>query len=427
MVLLDAGSLPATEPPGRAAAAPRFLGRDGPYWRLLIRGAALLMVTLGLYRFWLTTDIRRFLWANTEIDGDSLEYSGTALEILLGFLVAVALLVPLYIVFFLAAFDVARAGLIGTLAVATPAFLGQYAVWRARAYRLSRTVFRGLRFHQTGSGLRYAVCVLFWWSAMAVTFGLAYPFAAASLERLKLRHTFYGNLPGRFEGSAFRLFLRGLPLWFTVMAPTLIALSTLAAIDWTRVGRIIGRGGATGDIVARIGAEAPDFYAALGLFIIAFGFALIAAIVLFPAFQAIVMRWWVSGLRFGGLGVSSQLRTSDVYRAYLRFIGWLLVFALAMVVVAVVTFAAIGAVFGSSDQSRTAEILIILAMVGLYVMSALGLSTIYQATAKLAVWRLTVQSSAITGAAALDDVAAAGQDASPLGEGLADALNVGAL
>jgi hypothetical protein len=60
-------------------------------------------------------------------------------------------------------------------------------------------------------------------------------------------------------------------------------------------------------------------------------------------------------------------------------------------------------------------------------MSALGLSTIYQATAKLAVWRLTVQSSAITGAAALDDVAAAGQDASPLGEGLADALNVGAL
>ena len=33
-----------------------FLGRDRDYWRLMIRGVALLAVTLGIYRFWLTTD-----------------------------------------------------------------------------------------------------------------------------------------------------------------------------------------------------------------------------------------------------------------------------------------------------------------------------------------------------------------------------------
>jgi len=63
----------------------RFLGQRRFYWRLLIRGAALLMITLGIYRFWLVTDVRRFLWSNTEIAGEALEYTGAALELVLGF------------------------------------------------------------------------------------------------------------------------------------------------------------------------------------------------------------------------------------------------------------------------------------------------------------------------------------------------------
>lgn len=55
-----------------AGSGVRFLGQRRSYWRLLIRGAALLMVTLGIYRFWLATDVRRFLWSNTEIAGEAL-------------------------------------------------------------------------------------------------------------------------------------------------------------------------------------------------------------------------------------------------------------------------------------------------------------------------------------------------------------------
>ena len=62
-----------------------------------MRGAVLLAFTLGIYRFWLATDIRRFLWSNTEIAGDSLEYTGTAIELLIGFLIAIAVLVPIYV------------------------------------------------------------------------------------------------------------------------------------------------------------------------------------------------------------------------------------------------------------------------------------------------------------------------------------------
>ncbi len=153
---------PPAEPPPAPNGA-RFAGPERAFWRLLTRGAMLLFVTLGIYRFWLATDVRRFLWSNTEIAGDGLEYIGTARELLLGFLIAIVLLVPVNVGFFLAAFSGGTLGqMAGTLAFAVLALFGQFAVYRARRYRLTRTVYRGLRFHQTGSAWRYAVCAIFW-------------------------------------------------------------------------------------------------------------------------------------------------------------------------------------------------------------------------------------------------------------------------
>ena len=53
------------------AGIAQFVGHGKTFWRLLSRGAVLLMFTLGIYRFWLTTDIRRSLWSNTELAGQS--------------------------------------------------------------------------------------------------------------------------------------------------------------------------------------------------------------------------------------------------------------------------------------------------------------------------------------------------------------------
>src|SRR3954464_2247122 len=192
---------PFDTPPETAPLPPptggRFSGNERAFWRLVVRGAVLLLVTLGIYRFWLATDVRRFLWSNTEVGGDGLEYIGTARELLLGFLIAIALLVPINIVFFLAAFARGIVGqLAGLLALVALGLLGQFAVYRARRYRLTRRIYRGIRFHQTGSAWRYAICAIFWWGMIALTLGLAYPFAQASLERFKIRHTWYGTLQG---------------------------------------------------------------------------------------------------------------------------------------------------------------------------------------------------------------------------------------
>jgi hypothetical protein len=40
-----------------------------------------------------------------------------------------------------------------------------------------------------------------------------------------------------------------------------------------------------------------------------------------PVFQAMLLRWWVSGLRFGDVSVGSHLRTPGRSGTYLAFIG----------------------------------------------------------------------------------------------------------
>ncbi|MGA9818515.1 MAG: DUF898 family protein [Pseudolabrys sp.] len=416
MASLDAGGIVTS-------GGVRFLGQRRSYWRLLIRGAALLMVTLGIYRFWLVTDVRRFLWSNTEIAGEPLEYTGTALELLLGFLVAIALLIPIYAGFFLAALDLGLLGkLSGLLAFAALGVLGQYAIYRARRYRLTRTIYRGLRFHQSGSAWSYAIRATLWWIATIVTLGLAYPFQMASLERYKMRNTFYGDLAGRFEASGFALLLRGLPMWLLFFAPLALAIRGFVGIDWQALIDAIAQGG--DDVMSKIEGGNPGLGSAIVFAMLMGGTSIVVGALLYPAFQALILRWWSSGLRFGGLEVRSRLRTRDVYGAYARFVGYASLFSIAMGIIGTIVLFMAGVVVGAAldtAEQITATLLLLVA----YVITALGFSTIYRATVQLSLWQLGMESLELSGLSELEKVKAAGRPSSALGEGLADALNVG--
>ncbi len=421
-------SFEATVPTAQVRiVAPRsgivdFRGDGGRFWRLLARGAVLLMFTLGIYRFWLTTDVRRFLWSNTELAGESFEYTGTARELLLGFLIAIAILVPLYAMFFLLALGLGSLGQLANLiALLVLTLLGHYAVYRARRYRLTRTVYRGLRFHQSGSAWRYAACALSWWTLIVLTLGLAYPFAQAGLERFKLGNTLFGNLPGRFDGSGLRLFLRGFLLWFLAVVPLTIGLvATITAVDWDAL-TAAARGDDTSSWLDASGLAGAVVYAGL-----TGTWCLISFAIFYSIFQAMVLRWWASGLRFGEMVVTSHLRTAQVFRVYARFLWYAFLFTLLAGTVVVAGAFGVGKLTGEID-SMLDEIVTTVAIIAAYVAIALGYSTIYQATVKLGLWRCVVESVDISGLAALERVTAAGQAASPVGEGLADALSVGGI
>jgi uncharacterized membrane protein YjgN (DUF898 family) len=405
----------AAAPAAGNVAKAHFTGDPRAFRNLMIRGALLQVVTLGIYRFWLTTDARRFLWANTEIAGDSLEYTGTAIELFLGFLIAIALLVPFYVLLF---FGTLELGLLSRFSSAAAfvflAVFGQYAYFRARRYRLTRTVFRGLRFHQSGSAFSYALRALSWWIAIGITLGLAYPWAQASLERYKLAHTHYGEWQGKFGGSGTRLFLRGVGLWLMMIALVVAYVGALQAVKLEALGRATQAG--------------MDAASVMAISIVAgLGFSLfVAGAVIYAILQGIIMRWWLAGLRFGPLVVATTLKKRQVFGAYLRcfLYGLLLLIVVSLVVGALAALLSLGVTVTKQAKEVTNAILVIC----LYFSFAVGFWVIYQLTIKLGIWRMAVDSVGLAGFDAIERVRADDtRPSSAVGEGLADALGAGGI
>jgi uncharacterized membrane protein YjgN (DUF898 family) len=365
------------------------------------------------------------------VHGEPLEYTGTARELLIGFLIAVAILIPFYAFIFLLAL---RQDLIGQLAgvigflLAT--VLGHYAIYRARRYRLSRTVFRGVRFHQTGSAWLYAIMAVLWWTLVILTLGLAYPIALSRLERFKMRNTWLGNLQGRFEGSAGGLFIRGLFMWLVVVGPLIGSLvAFILALDPTLLRELVLTN--DDDALTRLVEAHPGVAFASAFGIGALIWAMLVAIPLYPVFQAMVWRWWSSGLRFGDMAANSSLRTGEVYGTYLRYIGWSIVFSTIATFALIVVGSAVAALLWATGVlekewfSSIGEIATAILGVVIYVAFALGYAAIYQVQVRLGLWRALANSTGLSNAATLETISSVGAPASPVGEGLADALNVG--
>ena len=401
--------------PLRLGATGCFTGRIQAFRRIMLRGALLRVATLGIYRFWLTTETRRFLWANTAIGGDSLEYSGTARELFLGCLMAIALLAPAYALLWALVGSI-EFGVVAQLSsaggLAFLGVLGQYANYRARRYRLTRTAFRGIRFRQSGSAFAYGLRSLLWGVLTALTLGLAYPWARASLERYKLAHTHYGSWAGAFAGSGTQLFARSIGLWLMLAVACGVAVSQF--IDLDTVMRAL-----------REGAEDTKADWEVGkLKLIGLGMVPLAAIA-YPLLQAIVMRWWLEGLRIGPLAVATTLRKRSIIGAYLR---WFLYAALFVIVVLIVVGLAVDNAPDLKVPDDVGDVVTTGAAVVACLVMVLGVWVLHQTTVKLRIWRLAVDSISIAGFEAITNVRADSRlPGSAVAENLADALVAGAM
>ena len=369
---------PSPVPPPMPVA---FSGSRSEFFHLVKRGAALELVTLGFYRFWLLTDIRRHLWSNTLVDGDAAEYTGRGKELLIGFLVALAILVPIYLGYFLIGLEAEHYQAFASIPLVVFFYLfGQFAIFRARRYRLTRTVWRGVRFWMSGSGWIYALRASLWGLLSAVTLGLALPWRTAALERYKMRHSYYGDLQGSFEGRGWEFFKRGWWLW--LLAPVAMVVYPLA----------------------------PFIYG---------------------AFKAVEWRWWLSGIRFGGVRIESSLPRSALIGLYWKVIGWIVVLGLvfsaylglAAALVASMSGEPFAEFFTSQEFSKSIPLL---ALMGLgYLVFALAMNVVIRVYLMRDLWVRVLGSVNISGLEAAADVAARGDMANALGEGFADGLDVG--
>ena len=225
-----------------AASAPAplngaFLTEKSKLFGLAFWTGLLTVLTLGIYRFWARTRLRRYIWSAIDAGGDSFEYTGTGLEKFLGFLIALVVL-AVYLGLLQVGLSFIGFNLWGAvtlepsgprdvliqlgvtyvtgLAVLPLIFYAQY---RSRRYMLSRTRWRGLRFGLDAAALGYVWRALLYFALSAVTLGLLISLATFRLEKYMTDRMWYGDAGFEQQGQWWRL--------YPAMKHLLIALGVL--------------------------------------------------------------------------------------------------------------------------------------------------------------------------------------------------------
>lgn len=378
----------------------QFSGRRGELFGRLLRGYLLMVPTLGLYRFWLTTTKRRFYWQNTVIGDDRLEYTGSAVQLLVGFLFALGVFLPIYLVFFYLSF---QSGLVTTIGYGAAAlllwFLSGYAIYRGRDFRLSRTLWRGIRFDQKGSALGYAIRRFFWSLLVLVTAGLAYPFMAANLWRYRYNNTWFGDRQFSFTGN-----------WKTIAGPFYTA--------WVIFALSVG--------LAVAAATSFGAGAAVPATVI---LSLVTGFLCFLYYRSRETTRMFSAVKLGEASLGLCVKARSLLGQYLLY--GLCVFA-ALVVIGIIGFViaqAFSVNFRSGDFSaasiaRAGWTGVVLGAGG-YLATLSAFTLLGEVFIDCGYWMLVARNAVITNLDSLDGARATAEDRSVAGEGLADALNVG--
>lgn len=203
-----------------------FSGRAGEIAPIVIKNILLNIVTLGFYRFWGRTNVRRYLWQHTNLFGSALEYTGTGGELFKGFLVIVfviffpyvALIVVLQLTNILSAVE--PNPVFEFLSVIGVLFLIGMAIHRARRYRLSRTRWRGIRGAMSGSSVKYGLIYLGHTILLVLTLGWTLPLRNVHLWSVLTNQSLWGDRSLRFVGRAGPLY-KSFAICWLLIPPTL--------------------------------------------------------------------------------------------------------------------------------------------------------------------------------------------------------------
>ncbi len=305
-------------PPEAFALRLRHHGRLREVLGIALTNLLLKVVTLGLYHFWAKTRVRRYLWSQTEWEGERLVYTGTGRELFLGYLRAFFLIiVPIYAVFFAIGWYGERMPVltvvIGLLFWPVLLYLTGVALYSSWRYRLSRTVWRGIRFGLEGSPWRFGGFFLVQTLLTFATGGLYSPFMQCRTAARVLDQARFGTEPFAYEGRGDDLlfpFLRALGLTLAIGLVGTIGLAVL-----TPVLLMAGKAPGTGD--------APPWLLVLPLLA---GLAAVSAIVaIWIAYEGTKLRYHVEHARIGPLRFRLSFRWQEYVRLSLGNLSLLMV------------------------------------------------------------------------------------------------------
>jgi len=195
--------------------------------RIALVNFVLTLVTLSIYRFWAKTKVRRHIWSCIHINGEPLEYTGRGSELFLGFLIVFAVFIlPVFVTAFVLQLMFGPqhpALVVFNFAVVLIVFvLWGMALYRARRYQLSRTLWRGIRGALVGSSLSYS---LLYFAAMlmrSMTLGWSTPAMNLNLQERMTGDIRFGSMPFRFKGRSGPLYGPYAICWFVTLVASIV-------------------------------------------------------------------------------------------------------------------------------------------------------------------------------------------------------------
>jgi uncharacterized membrane protein YjgN (DUF898 family) len=403
---------PAAPPP----SAFTFHGTWTDFMRIAVPNLLLTVVTLGFYRFWATTRERNYLWGHTEFIDERLEWTGTGLELFIGFIMAFFLIGVPFALLQLVAQGLIFQGepVIAGVLTLVLAFLLFYligvAYFRALRYRLSRTYWRGIRGGSDDQGLTYGLSYLWKNIAGAIPIYLLYPWATISLWNERWSKMSFG--PYRFESNAQWTQLMKRYLLF-YLAPFLLVVFAIYAGVTAAQGRDPG-------------AADAAIMGGLGILMV---FALyillpVAALLYYSKF----FRVAVAGLKIGELEFEFKARSPDWILFFLaNWAIWAIATGLAFVPIIMVL--GIGGSAGTFSPELFRNNMSATVIVTLGVSALIGVITIglVNALIRYRSWKFFVVHMEAYGEVNLDRMSQSDTKSSGHGEGLLDAFDVGAI
>ena len=289
----------AAAPRSSADRAVHFSGTWQEFLPIALVNLLLTLVTLGIYRFWAMARVRRYLWSNTRIIDDELEWTGTGGEMFIGFLMVMGILILAVAAIFGISYAIGEWFLlIGGLAFYVFIFWAfNFAQFRALRYRLSRTYWRGIRGGSEDNGVSYGWFAFGRLIAAGITLSIMTPWAMVENWNDRINAMSFG--PHRLESGVTTegLYLR----WFAVFGAYIVGAFLWVTID--------------GGIGAELDAEAGP-KAGVGLLVLIVMVSLALA-----AYWALFFRKVAQGFEVGGLSAGFEVSTLEWIKFYAKIIG----------------------------------------------------------------------------------------------------------
>ena len=420
---------------GPVALDVEYIGRRRALFSIAFRTLLLSLVTLGFYRFWMKARLRRYYWSATRIEGEPLEYVGSGFEKMIGFLIAVTFL-AVYLGIAQVALSFAGIAVIeggaGAINLAFVAVIPLYfyALYRARAYVLARTRWRGIRFALMEGAWGYAGRALLHSLLSIVSLGLLYPRQVFKLEKYLTDRTRYGDLKLRQDGGWGMLMVP----WLVVWVPLAAILGGAAYLAW-QVQTM-----AFDELVIdqAIDNDAGPAGILAAIFAVPTGLLLLYA--MFATFRAVAVRRMAETKRAGEtVRVISRIRWGKVLRIWLAGV-------IAVVIASLLPLLLIGGLISLTfvmpsgeagvsvgdvmfDPNRVSELQIILGLVlsaATYMVFMFSVSVFWHLFITQPLWRHYAETLVVLGTDEIDAARQRSRSELVQAEGFADALDLGA-